>query len=242
MRRQLFRVARACIVGAGLGIGGLTGAMAQGVAPPPPQNVVQLSASATLEVLPDLTTIVLGITREGNDAATVQSQLKATLESALNDARKGADKGKLDVRTGNFSLYPRHGRDGKIAGWQGQAELILEGHDGSAIAALAGRLGGLAVTSVQHGLSRDLRQRTEAQVQSGAIDRFKAKAADISRAFGFSGYGLREIQISGQEPAPFVRQRMVAMAAAAPVAEAPVPVEAGRIAVTVTVSGTVQMR
>lgn len=98
------------------------------------------------------------------------------------------------------------------------------------------------MTSVQHGLSRDLRQRTEAQVQSGAIERFKAKAADISRAFGFSGYGLREIQISGQEPAPFVRQRMVAMATAAPVAEAPVPVEAGRIAVTVTVSGTVQMR
>jgi len=243
MAYRVLSVARICVLSASLGLGMLPGtALAQAHPPVVVQNVVQLSASATVDVLPDLTTIVLNVTREGADAATVQAQLKAALDLGLSEARKAVEKGRLDVRTGSFGIYPRHGRDGKISGWQGQAELILEGRDGPAIAALAGKLSGLTVVSIQHGLSRELRQQTEAEAQAAAIDRFKSRADDVSRAFGFSGYGLREVQVSGQEPAPYPRLRTMAMAAAAPMAEATVPIEAGRIAVTVTVSGTVHMR
>ncbi len=243
MAHRVLSPARSCLVAACLGLGIFPGtALAQAHSAVMVQNVVQLSASATVDVLPDLTTIVLNVTREGADAATVQAQVKAALDSALSEARKAVEKGRLDVRTGSFGIYPRHGRDGKISGWQGQAELVLEGRDGPAIAALAGKLGGLSVVSIQHGLSRDLRRQAETEAQTSAINRFKSRAEDVSRAFGFSGYGLRELQVSGQEPAPYPRLRTMAMAAAAPMAEAAVPIEAGRIAVTVTVSGTVQMR
>ena len=46
-------------------------------------------------------------TREGQDAATVQSQLKQALDAALAEARKAARPGQVEVQTGNFSLYPR---------------------------------------------------------------------------------------------------------------------------------------
>lgn len=243
MAHRVLSPARSCLVAACLGLGIFPGtALAQAHSAVMVQNVVQLSASATVDVLPDLTTIVLNVTREGADAATVQAQVKAALDSGLSEARKAVEKGRLEVRTGSFGIYPRHGRDGKISGWQGQAELVLEGRDGPAIAALAGKLGGMSVVSIQHGLSRELRRQTEAEAQTSAINRFKSRADDVSRAFGFFGYGLREVQVSGQEPAPYPRLRTMAMSAAAPMAEAAVPIEAGRIAVTVTVSGTVQMR
>ena len=57
----------------------------------------------------------LNATRDGPDAAAVQTQLKAALESALGDARRSAQAGQMDVRTGNFALFPRYGRDGKMS-------------------------------------------------------------------------------------------------------------------------------
>jgi len=44
-------------------------------ADPPPQNVVGLSASASLEVTKDLLSVTLSTTREGTVAAAVQSGL-----------------------------------------------------------------------------------------------------------------------------------------------------------------------
>ena len=101
--------------------------MAQSAPWTPPQNVLQLSATGTVEVQQDLLSMTLSTTRDAADAATVQTQLKTALDAALAEARKNAQPGQLDVRTGNFSLVPRYTRDGKITGWQGTAELVLEG-------------------------------------------------------------------------------------------------------------------
>ena len=80
-------------------------------------------------------------------------------------------------------------------------------------------------------------------MQALAIERFKAKANDVAKGFGFQSYTLREVSISsadqeGGRPFP----RVMAMQAKAAVADAPVAVEAGKSTVNVTVSGTVQLR
>src|SRR5687768_2964029 len=74
---------------------------------PPPQNVLQLQASGTVEVQQDLLMINLTTARDGTDPGAVQTQLKAALDAALAEAKKTAQPGQLDVRTGNFALYPR---------------------------------------------------------------------------------------------------------------------------------------
>ena len=48
---------------------------------PPLQGVVSLSSSASIEVTKDLLNVVMTTTREGQDAATVQSQLKQALDA-----------------------------------------------------------------------------------------------------------------------------------------------------------------
>ena len=83
----------------------------------PPQNVLQLSATGLVEVQQDLLTLSLSTTREGADAANVQADLRKAVDAALTEVKKTAQAGQMDVRSGDFNVHPRYGRDGKINGW-----------------------------------------------------------------------------------------------------------------------------
>jgi predicted secreted protein len=212
-----------------------------------PQNVVNLSAEASREVPQDLIAITLAATREGADAATVQSQLRQVLDAALADARKVARPGALELRTGGFNLAPRYaskpGTAPTISGWHGRAELVIEGSDTAAISQLAGRLTALTVARVGYGLSREARDKVEADVAAQAIGRFKDRAEAHARQFGFASYSLREVSVSGGEsggpaPAPMYRAAAAPMAAMADQAQ---PLEPGKTTVTVSVSGSIQL-
>ena len=219
----------------------LAGAAAMADTLPPPQGVISLSSSASAEVTKDLLSITLNTTREGQDAAGVQSQLKQALDAALTEAKKVARPGQLDVQTGGFSLSPRYTSKGVINGWQGSAELIVEGRDMPAIGQLTGRITTLTIARVAYSLSRELREKTEAEVSAQAIARYRAKAADYAKQFGYAGYVIREVNVSGNEqsaPTPMFRAKAMSVASAS---DESLPVEAGKGVVTVSVNGTVQM-
>jgi predicted secreted protein len=207
-----------------------------------PENQVSLSASATREVPRDVLTITLAATRDGSDSATVQTQLKQTLDAALAEARKSAQPGGLDVRTGSFGLYPRYGANGRITGWQGSAELILEGKDMPRVAQVAGKLTGMNVTGTASGLSREARDRYTAEVTHAAIQNFRARAQEIAKSFGFANYALRDVNVQTGEDivVPMMRASAKTMRTEM-AADAPVPVEAGKASLGVTVSGSVQL-
>ena len=225
-------------------LAGAGAVFAQTAAVAVPQNVVQLSATGTVEVQQDLLVLTLAQAKEGTDAATVQAQLKQALDAALAEAKRQAQPGQLDVRTGPFGLYPRYGKDGKISGWQGRAELVMEGRDFARITGAAGKIQTMAISQIGFGLSREARAKVEGEAQTQAIEQFKARAAELSRSFGFSGYTLREVAVNSNEMVPGPRPRMMAMEAKASsfADAAPVPVEAGKAQVVVNVSGSVQMR
>lgn len=205
------------------------------------QNVLQLSATGTVEVQQDLLMLNLTTSRDGPDAAAVQSQLKAALDTALTEAKKAAQPGQLDVRTGHFSLSPRYGRDGRISGWNGSAELVLEGRDFARITTTAAKIQTMTMGGVGFSLSREQRARVEGEAQSIAIERFKAKASELAKGFGFSGYTLREVSVNSNDQG-YPRPRAMALDMKAAQSDAPVPVEAGKSSVVVTVSGSVQLR
>ena len=224
----------------------VTGAASQTL--PPPQNVVSLSASASVEVTKDWLTVVFSTTREGAEAAVVQSQLREALDRALTEARKGARPGQLEVQTGGFSLHPRYapvnpkapGGQPAIAGWLGSADLVVEGRDAQAIAQLTGRIQTLSIARVGFSLSREAREKVEGDVSAQAIAQFRTRADAVSRQFGFSGYNVREVNVSSNEPPGGIQPMMRAQASRA-MADESLPVEAGKAVVTATVSGSVQM-
>ena len=215
------------------------GAQAQTL--PPPQNVLTLSASATTEVLRDWLVVTLSTTREGSDAATVQTGLKQALDAALVEARKSAKPGQLEVRTGGFSISPRYAPKGGISGWQGSTELVIEGRDTAAISQLAGRLPTMTVARVGFSLSREAREKVETDVAAQAIARFRALADAYAKQFGFGGYAIREVNVGSSSDGPSPLQGLRAQASMAMSADSALPVEAGKAAVTANVSGSVLM-
>jgi predicted secreted protein len=211
---------------------------------PVPQNVVSLAAAASLQVPQDWLTVVLATTREGNDAAALQAQLKLALDTALAEARRaarGTAPQDLEVQTGGFSLNPRYGRDGRMSGWSGRAELQLQGRDTAAIAQLAGRIQTLTVASTGFSLSREAREKVESQVVAEAIGRFRARADEVSRPFGFAGWTLREVNVQTELPMGQPQPRMRVASAMAATADEALPVEAGKATVSVTVAGSVAL-
>ena len=205
-------------------------------------NVAQLSANGSVDVQQDLLSIVMNTSASGADANLVQTQLKQALDAALAVARPAVLTGQLDLRTGNFSLYPRYGKDGKINGWQGTTELVLEGRDFSRITITAVKIQSLTMGNVSFALSREQRTKVEAEAQTIAIDRFKAKALEVSKSFGFAGYTLREVSINANDQGFQPRPQVMAMQAKSEMSDSPVSVEAGKSTVLVNVSGSIQMR
>lgn len=208
----------------------------------PPQNIIQLTANGVIEVQQDLMTVTLSTLREGSDANAVQTQLKQAVNAALLEAKPLEKAGAMEVRTGNFSLTPRWGRDGKSSGWQGQAEMVLEGQDFARITAVAGKVQTLTVNQLSFGLSRAQREKAERDAQALAIDGFKSRAREIAGGFGFSGFTLREVSVQANDQGGGPRPRMMTMEARAAPSGAPVPVDAGNASIVVTVTGTVQLK
>lgn len=243
--RALAKVtATAAAAAAAAVLGAATPALAQ--VQPPPQNVLNISASASTEVARDWLTVVFATTRESVDAAAVQGQLKQALDAALAEARKVARAGQVEVATGGFSLSPRYAARAnaapQISGWQGSAELVVEGRDVQAIAALTARITTLSIARTGFSLSREARQKVEDEVAAQAIERWRARADTMSRQFGFTGYQVREVAVNaeggGMVAQPMVRAQAARMSA---MEDSALPVEGGKATVTATVSGSVQM-
>jgi predicted secreted protein len=207
----------------------------------PPSGVVSLVASASVEVPRDLISVTLSTTREGLDAAAVQTQLKQALEAALAEVRPAARPGQVDVRTGQFSLYPRYGQKGAVTGWQGTVQLWLEGRDIAGISQLAGRVSTLTVARVGYGLSREAREKAESEVTAQAVARFRSRSDELARLFGYTGYTIGEVNVSANEPPPMPMPMLRGQAMAAAADAAPLPVEPGQGSVTVTVSGNIRL-
>lgn len=216
--------------------------LAAQAAPETPRDRLSLSASASAEVARDLLGVTFSTTREGADAASVQTGLKQALDAALAEARKAAKPGQVDVQTGSFSLSPRYDpKTAKITGWQGSAELLVEGRDTTAIAQLAGRINTLSIARVGYSLSREAREKAEGEISAQAISRYRAKAADYARQFGYGGYAVGEVNVSSADESAPRPMMMKAMRGGAVADEAALPTEAGKAVVTVMVNGTIQL-
>lgn len=223
------------------GVAALLASAVLAAEPAVPTGVVALTASASVEVTRDLMSVTLSTTREGADASTVQAALKQALDAAVLEARGVARAGQIDVRTGNFSMHPRYSNKGQLNGWQGSAELVIEGRDLPGIGKLAGRIQSMTIARVVQGLSSEQRGKAESGVTAQAIARYRAQAAEVTKQFGYASYTVREVSVNSNEQGGGPEPMMMRAKVYSEAADAPLPVEAGLTSVSVTVSGTVQM-
>jgi predicted secreted protein len=208
-------------------------------------GLVDLQATAQVEVVPDLAVMTLAVERSGADPASLTAQVSKSLEAALKQARTVPD---IEPSSGAFTTQPRWktvNNQSQRDGWTVRAGLVLKSHDFAALGKMAGQLAqqGFMIESNGFELSKALRDREESTLIDSAIARFKSKAATAARALGYGSYTLRTLSIEptqGQLPQP----RPMMMRAAAPMAaeEAPaVPLATGRTPLQLTVQGSVQL-
>jgi predicted secreted protein len=235
MNKKVLALVAACLVST------LSAAQVPGVAKDP-EGVVSLGSSATVQVPNDWIVVEFSTSKEGTDANAVQAALKEALAAALAQARQVAKPdGHVEVQGGGFSLQPRFNAKGVVNGWAGTTSLVVQGRDMVTIADLAGRLQTLTVGSLEYSVSREAREKVEGEVAAQAIARFRAKAADYAKAFGYAGFAIRDVNVNvdnGQRPPRPYAMKALAVSRAGDA----LPVEAGSGAVTANVNGSVQLK
>lgn len=219
-----------------------SGAMAHAGLQAASSQVLHLSASAQTEVPQDWLVMVLSVQKEGLQAPAVQKQLNTVLAAALATATPQAKPGSVELSTGQMNVSPRYGRDGKINGWQGSAQLILQGRDAVQIATLAGSLTDLTVSQIDWRLSSEQKKEAETRIQAEAVEHFQSKAKSLTKQFGFANYTLKEVRVSAQETGEGVMPRMVSMVQMDAPSASPMPTVAGKSRVVVNIAGSIQLQ
>lgn len=196
-----------------------------------------LDAAARSEVPQDTVQVTMAYETEAADAATVSAALNKVLKATLDDAR---GKAGITARNGGYQVYPSTDDKGKISAWRGRAEVVLESRDFEATSALTGTLGArMAVTGISFSLSEPARQAEEAKLLVAAAAAFRERAKNAVEAFGFAGYTVGNLTLSGSGVVSQPRPMM--MRASSMGKSAPVALEGGQAEVTVSVTGVVKL-
>jgi predicted secreted protein len=211
----------------------------------PPQNkdVLSLDASASVEVVPDTAFVTLAAEASGPDAATITRDVQQIINAGLTQAK---DTKGVEARTGGFNTQQRWNNKGGRDGWTVRAELIIKSKDFGTLGTLAGKLAQqkLMIANTGFEMSRAQREREEAALIEAAVNAFKTKASAAARAFGFSNYSLREVNLGsiGGDVRPMPKMMaMRAQVASASMEADTMSIEGGKTVLTLAVSGSVAM-
>lgn len=244
----LKRLAAAC--GAALALACVSAVQAQTAAPAPAEAQtststsrspeLNLQAGASTEVAQDTVRITLAVELEAADQSTAGKRLSAALDEVVKRAK---DTKGVEVRSGGYNVWPNSSSKGKITNWRGQGQVILESKDFDAASDLAAKLGDkTAIANIQFLLSREAREAEERKLLTQAANAFRERALAAANAFGFSGYRIAKLDLSGGGEVSMPRQMGAQMMMKDSAAAAGVPLEAGEVTVSVTVSGTIALQ
>ena len=173
----------------------------------------------------------------GADQPATGKKLSALLDDVVKRAR---DTKGVEVRTGNYNVWPNTGSKGKIAGWRGQGEVILES--------------GISRPPPRWRRSCRTRPRSPASVfvvalrarpRSASCSRKRRKPSPgAGRRQRFWIFGLpSKLELGGSGgPGPMPRMMAMARTPAARAYSADVPLESGEVTVSVAVNGTIVLQ
>lgn len=198
-----------------------------------------LQAQAVSEVVQDTVTLTLAVEIEGADQASVGKKLTAALNESMAQVKGDKD---VKARNGAYRIWANTNRDGKVTGWHGRVELLLESKNFEAASTLASKVSArMPIAGIGFSLSEEARAQEEKRLLTEAANAFRERALSAATAFGFKGYRIRKLDLSGSGAQYVVaaRPRAAMMASASLSKEADVSLEADTVTVTVSVNGTV---
>lgn len=198
--------------------------------------LVELSAEASRPAPNDLFRATVFAEATGTTGAEAARQVNAQIAAGLATAK---GQSAIKVQTGSSHTWANYGKGGKIDGWRMRSELQLESRDQAALSDLLGRLqASLGVASLGAQPAPETRKQVEEGAVRDAIAAFQERAKVIAGALG-KPYCIKQLNVSSGDRMPMPMFKV----AAAPMARdaSPMPVEGGESAVSVTVSGQIEL-
>jgi predicted secreted protein len=199
-----------------------------------------LDAQAKALVANDEMQVIFAVERDGNDLSAMNQTVLQALAAAISDAKKVEG---VRARMGTVQTNPNWTPQGKPNGWRVRGEVSLSLQNSSQNFASLGNLAGqlaqkLQLSGINFKLSDDARTAAEKQLIKNAAGAFRAKAQDAASALGYKSFDIKEVNLNNGNNV-VIRQApmMKAMRSAAPV-----PSEGSDSEVTVTFSGTVNLK
>lgn len=199
-----------------------------------------LQAEATALVRQDVVHLVMAKVLDGSDPQALHAQLTSAIEPAFKQAKAQQT---LSVRTGAFRTSPIYGVDGKMTGWRGRAELVIESQDFQAATKMVSALSDqLVLSSIRFHLSEAQRKKQEADLILQAAQAFRERASLTAQAFGFQDFDIEKLELGATASSGSTPPMMLRAASSAAIPKADVVLEADHVPVSVQMSGTVVLR
>ncbi|MFC3533372.1 SIMPL domain-containing protein [Vogesella facilis] len=205
-------------------------------------TLLNLSASAQRELANDEVTASLYVQERQAQPAVLADRLNKALARARGEA---AAFKPVEFSSGSYNSWPDYGRDGKIQGWQGRAQIRLKSRDFTAAAELVARLQKfMLLENVQFNVADSTRRQAEDSLIPEAIAALQAQAAATGKALGRHSQQVLELnigQVQAPPPMPMLRAKAMMADAAAPEVATP-DWQAGNSVVQLNVSGRIELR
>ncbi len=203
-----------------------------------------LDAQAKSLVANDEMQVIFAVERDGNDLSAMNQTVLQALASAISDAKKVDG---VRARMGTVQTNPNWTPQGKPNGWRVRGEVSLSLQNSSQNFASLGNLAGqlaqkLQLSGINFKLSDDARTAAEKQLIKNAAGAFRAKAQDAASALGYKSFDIKEVNLNNGNNVVIRQAPMMKAMRSDSMSAAPVPSEGGDSEVTVTFSGTVNLK
>lgn len=203
----------------------------------PQGTLITFSLKASQPVANDQAHATLFAQANAPTSAEVSRKVNDMIRDALARAKAVPDVKAKSGSTWTSPMYDKNGRN--IVGWQMRSELQLESQNVAALSDLVGKLQEtLGVSQIYFQPAPETRRRAEEQVTLDALNAFQAKAQRIAGNFK-KYYRVVRMNVDGAGAAPirpFARDAVMMKTEAAPM-----PMEGGDSAVSVTVNGEIEL-
>ena len=205
---------------------------------------LNLSATETTQVEPDLLIATLRFESESTSAKEVQTLINQTMKKALELAAQ--DK-QLNISTDQYSVYKFNTQDklGEKEIWRGSQSVTIKGNAVDNILALAGKLQemGLLMSDLHYEISAKKVEEIRALLVENAINKLLAQSRKTAKLIGAKDVKIKTISIDGDNRSLQVYPKLMRATSANMETVAADPVSSpGKSDVTLTVSATVLLK
>lgn len=204
---------------------------------------VSLSVTVSRPVVNDEAVVDLAITREGKTAKEAQAKLLADLNPAMKAIRGAVKSGTSEFQTGQLYTNANYaqrkpGDPAKVVSWTARQSVTVTLKDTAEAGALVEAASkDFEFSGLRFQVSKAAARRNRSELMGEALEDLAGKAAVIARSMAIpvSEVKLAAVDFGSASLGNSYRPaRMMAKAAAAPMASAPADLEAGETEVSLT--------